>query len=368
MKIFILAPANIVHTQRWVLSLAERGHKIFLFSFHNVPNNVYLNSSNVQIYGCGINNARAWKSKFNYLTFLHKLKRKIKEFSPDILHAHYASSYGLLGALAGFHPYIISVWGSDVYDFPQMNFLFKKILCYNLNKADCLLSTSHVMATETSKYTSKPIQITPFGVDVNLFQNIPSEHKLWNADFIVGNVKSLAPKYGIDVLIKAFKHLMDNNPELNALLVIVGDGPNRQEYVSLSKDLGIEGQVLFVGKVPNHQLPLYYSNFSVAVFPSILESFGVVAVESMACECPVVTSDAVGFTEVVVDGKTGFIVPKRDIEATSRAIQQFVDNPNLRNEIGKEGRKRVLKYYNWKNNVDDMASIYQNILSAKKHK
>ena len=92
------------------------------------------------------------------------------------------------------------------------------------------------------------------------------------------------------------------------------------------------------------------------------ESFGVVAVEAMACECPVITSDADGFTEVVKDGETGFIVPKRNIEETAKAIQRFIDDPMLRNKMGRKGRKRVIELYDWNKNVENMISIYNAII------
>ena len=292
-----------------------------------------------------------------YLFVLRRLKQKIKGFEPDIVHAHYASSYGLFGALSGFHPYIVSVWGSDVYDFPNSNWLSGKILKYALKKADYTLSTSHVMAEETHKYTRKEIEVTPFGVDTELFKpmNIPKSE-----EFVIGNVKTLRPKYGIDVLIRAVALVIKHNPEKKIRLEIYGDGPQKEELFQLTKSLGITDKVQFKGFVQNEKLPEIYNSVSVSVSVSVLnsESFGVVAVEAMACECPVITSDADGFTEVVKDGETGLIVPKRDVEATANAIQQFIDRPKLREQMGKKGRERVLELYDWKKNVDTMVEIY----------
>lgn len=360
MRVFILSDANSIHTKRWVCSLAERGINVFLFSLPSCNSSIYNYYSNIEVYGCGIDANLGLFSKTKYLSVLNKLKTQIKLYSPDILHAHYASSYGLLGALSGFHPYVLSVWGSDVYDFPNINGLTKWVLKYNLKKADRILSTSLVMANETKKYTSKEIEVTPFGVDTSLFKRMETADNI--NGFVIGNVKTLAPKYGIDVLIKAFKIVVDRNYNLPLKLIIVGDGPNRLEYMNLVSSLGIEDKVEFKGKIPNSQLTDVYNSFSVSVSVSNSESFGVVAVEAMACECPVVTSDADGFTEVVEDGVTGFVVPKRDIEATANAIQKFIDNPKLRTEMGKKGRERVQKLYDWKNNVTTMLEIYKDIL------
>ena len=170
MKLFIMSDAGNVHTQRWVTSLAARGAKIMLFSLSDTGMDFYDGIPNVECLSfsynsltkklCGGNSL----SKLKYLNTVSLIKKAIKNFAPDIVHAHFASSYGLLGALAGKHPYVVSVWGSDVYYFPRISPLHKFILKYNLAQADVVLSTSRAMARETQRYTSKEPLITPFGV------------------------------------------------------------------------------------------------------------------------------------------------------------------------------------------------------------
>src|SRR4030042_230985 len=82
---------------------------------------------------------------------------------------HDILSYGFIGALSGFHPFIISVWGSDVYDFPYRSIFHKILLKHNLSKADIILSTSHAMADQVRKFTHKNILVTPFGIDLKRF-------------------------------------------------------------------------------------------------------------------------------------------------------------------------------------------------------
>lgn len=146
MRIFILADANSIHTKRWVLSLAKQKVDIFLFSFYKNSDDYYSSLLNVHVYGCLDKSNNSISGKIKYLFYRSTLRKKIKEFNPDILHAHYATSYGLLGALSNFHPYIISVWGSDIYDFPRKTILHSRVLKYILSNADKVLSTSHVMA------------------------------------------------------------------------------------------------------------------------------------------------------------------------------------------------------------------------------
>ena len=363
MRIFILSDINSIHTKRWVKALSERGIDIFLFGFCQDLSNEYALYENVRVYGCFERYKDIFFSKVGYLFVLRRLRQKIKEFKPDIVHAHYASSYGLLGALVKTSvPYIVSVWGSDVYDFPNITPCGKQIIKYNFKKADYILSTSHVMAKETKKYTDKPIFVTPFGVDTGLFKpmDVPRSE-----EFIIGNVKTLRPKYGIDVLIRAVDMVIKNNPEKKIHLEIYGEGPQKEELIQLARSLGIIDKVQFKGFIQNEKLPEIYNSVSVSVSVSVSnsESFGVVAVEAMACECPVITSDADGFTEVVKDGETGFIVPKSDVEATANAIQQFIDRPELREQMGKKGRERVLELYDWEKNVNIMVEIYNHVVN-----
>ena len=363
MRILILSDASSVHTKRWVKALYERGIEIEVVSL-SVPSDTYYEQLGVE---CKCYNYAEFtssiKHKYRYLTIVSKVKKIIKDFQPDIVHAHYASSYGLIGALTGFHPYIVSVWGSDVYDFPTFNVITKSIIKYVLWKADMILSTSYVMAKETKKYTKKDIGVTPFGVDTSVFT--PSLEQYKNETINIGIVKTLSPKYGIDVLIKAFSIVVSKNPSKDINLRLVGQGPDKDEYKNMVKNLGLSQKVTFDGWVPNEKLPEIYQSFYLSVFPSVWnsESFGVVAVESMACGCPVVTSDADGFTEVVEDGITGFVVPKYDVEATANAIQQLLDNLDLREQMSRKGRERVLQLYDWKDNVTTMVEYYNKIYS-----
>ena len=361
MRIFILSEIISIHTRRWVTSLCQRGHTVFLFGLLKSDVSSYDSIPNLTIYSCGyslenISRRRQWiNGKIQYLGGLTIAKRKIKQFKPDILHAHYASSYGLIGALTGFHPYVVSVWGSDVYEYPNAGAIYRRLLQYTFNKADAILSTSHCMAAETRKYTDKDISINPIGVDTKMFT---LKHMARSNQFVIGNVKALQPVYGIDILIKAFAELCQLASDRNLLLKIAGTGPQKEELQDMCNTLGISDKVQFLGYIPNEQLPTLYSSFDVAVSLSRRESFGVVAVEAMSCECPVVTSDADGFKEVVVDGETGFIVPVEDSHAAAQALYKILSDAQLRTSMGRAGRQRVLRLYDWDRNVDIMENIY----------
>jgi len=361
MRVFILADPNSIHTRRWITSLSGYGIDLFLFGVNKHDPSFYNDLRNVEVYSEDISSGFKGTSvgKIRYLSVLKTLKTKILQFKPDLLHSHYASSYGLLGALVNFHPFVISVWGSDVYEFPGISLVHRSILRYVLSKADIILSTSESMAAETRKYTKKTIEITPFGVDSSLFvkDKVPKKETAIR----IGTVKTLDKIYGIDTLIRSFSIVLAANKGKNIILEIVGDGPDKEKLVSLARNLGIDGKVLFTGRKENSSLPAIYNNFTIFAALSNSESFGVVAIEAMACQCPLVVSDADGFAEVVTDGYTGFIVPRKNADAAASALQKFIDNPELRKKFGTRGRAEVLKKYDWGKNVELMVSIYKRI-------
>lgn len=371
MKVLMTADARSVHTKRWAASLKASGVDVAVYSLYPASD-TFFEEHDIRLY---VFNLFTYKSNKGLKAALgavvmhwravSDLKTVLRVESPDILHAHYATSFGLVAALTGFHPFIISVWGSDVYEFPYLSPVNMKAVKFIMDKADRVLSTSFAMAVHTSAFTDKMIDITPFGVDTALFRKIDDCSLYADRQFVIGNVKTLAPKYGIDVLIKAFKILRERNRTLSLKLVIVGDGPYRNDYVSLVEELGLSDEVEFVGRVPNNELPRYYNSFSVAVSLSRNESFGVVAVEAMACGCPVVVSDTDGFKEVVMDRVTGFVVPVDEPEIAAVAVQKFIDDPTLRERMGNEGIRHVKEMYSWDECVSKMISIYSDVRKSK---
>lgn len=366
-RVLILSDANNAHTRRWVVATAQRGYEVMLFSFNNKGLDFYSSCENVTCRALDLLSSvkklrtNGALEKLKYLKALPMLMRCIREFRPDILHAHYVSSYALLGALSGYHPFVVSVWGSDVYSFPNVSCVHRAILKYNLRKADRILSTSGCMARETAKYTKRDITVTPFGIDAGLF--VPSSEPRLNHDFVVGTVKSLETIYGIDVLIEAFALVRKAMPHRNLRLLLVGDGKERRNLEELAMRLGIGDDVTFVGRVPNDDVPSLLARMDVYVAMSRKESFGVAALEAMACARPVVVSDAEGFVEVVPDGEVGYIVPKDDAAAAADRIKYLLEHPDTASEMGLRGRSHVLSEYTWDASVDGMMAVYEKIMN-----
>lgn len=361
-KILLLADINSEHTQKWALGLADHGFKIGIYSFNRSGYDWIKQHPNITVLYQTEEKPQSESlfTKFSYIRHVKPLKKAIQQFKPDILHAHYATSYGLVGALSGFHPFIISAWGTDVMKFPEQHIINRSILKYNLSKADVLCATSETIKTYIHQVLSKPVEVIPFGVDLNKFKPLKVSSLFAEQQRVIGCVKSLKSVYNIDVVIKAFKLLKDKGVE-NIKLLIVGDGSLKGELQNLVKELHLESEVVFSGRISQEEIPKYLNMLDVLVNVSEYESFGVSVVEAMACEIPVVVTNVGGLKEVVDSRNIGALVGVGDVDETADAVLEILNHENLRESRVRLAKEKVKKYYNWDENLKSMEQIYQRL-------
>lgn len=364
MKVLLLSDTYSEHTEKWALSLAKRDIQIGIFSFNKAAYEWY-NHPNITIFFEPESkiNAESTVTKLAYLKYVSILKKIIKHFKPDILHAHYATSYGLVGALCGFHPYVISSWGTDVMKFPNKNFVAKSILKYNFRNADILCATSNVIKEHIAKIIDKPVSVIPFGIDIQDFSPKKVDSLFEPGTFVIGCIKSLESLYKIDVLIRAFALSQQQHPELR--LMIIGEGSQESKLKQLCTELKIKDKVVFTGRIPFHEISRYYNMLNIFVNISEYESFGVSVIEAMACALPVIVSNVGGLNEIVENESIGIKVNVNDIEATSNAINQLFSDPQALKKMGEEARKHVVSRYNWESNLQTMIEHYQSLIKSK---
>lgn len=357
MRVALLSSADSIHTARWANGLVAQGLDVHLISAHNLIHEL---DSRVNLY------ILPFKAPFAYILSVFSLRKLLKKIKPDILNVHYATGYGFLANISGFKPLLISVWGSDVYVFPYKSIVHKLILKANIKAATAVASTSKAMAIKLNQICQHSnVYITPFGIDENQFKLKKSDKK---ANIItIGTVKTLSHIYGIDVLIHAFSVVYNilNKPE-GLFLEITGVGSDLQKLIDLTKELNVASQVIFHGGVQHKDVPKMLNRLDIFVALSRFESFGVSILEASSCELPVLVSDADGPSEVVIDGVTGFIVPRNDVDKTSIKLLELINNSKMRKDMGKAGREHVLTHYTWDISLQIMINAYQEI-STKYH-
>lgn len=353
MRIALLSAASSVHTVRWVNALAARGHAVALFSLarHRAkPGSI---SPDVPVYSL----------PGGYLRALPVFRKRLEAFSPDVLNAHYATGYGTLARRAGFSRVLLSVWGSDVYDFPRKSVVHRHIVVRNLRAAAAIASTSERMALRVRALCPglPRLYITPFGVNTQVF--VPGAQADGDGKLVFGIVKALELKYGVDVLLRAFALAQPQLSGMDTHLEIYGGGSCGQALERLAVQLGIASRVRFYGAVPHEQVPGILRKLDVFCTPSVSdsESFGVAAVEALSCGVPVIAGAVDGFKEVLRDGQTGFLVPPGDAAALADRMVTLAQNPVLRKQMGAAGRADVQARFEW---VDCVSRMEQALAGA----
>ncbi len=352
MNIAVLSAANSSHTVKIVNSLALRGHQITLYSLPEHRDEDGEIDPRVSI---------VYLPHQSYSKDHKILRQQLVQSGAQVLYAHYATGYGLLSRKTKFQPTVLAVWGSDVYEFPYKSPVHRYLLKKNLAFPKVIFSTSHAMARQTKQFTRKPMVITPFGVDVDAF--CPCEETREEDTIRFGYLKTIAPVYGTKDLIHAFGLLTQRLPNLSLRLDLYGGGEQLEEMKGLATDLGLSESVTFHGRLPHEQAPAVLRQMDVLCVPSLRESFGVSAVEAMACGIPCIVSMADGLQEVTVDGVTGLSVPCGDANALCDAMEKLALDADLRHQMGKAGRQHVLEQYDWQKNVTIIEQALQDALS-----
>jgi D-inositol-3-phosphate glycosyltransferase len=227
------------------------------------------------------------------------------------------------------------------------------------------------------KAPSSKISVIPPGVDTRHFYPIPKDE----AKEVVGVpedshtilfVGRIEPLKGIDKLIQAIS-IIQKNGELRCCphnLVIIGGEPNAKpedmnaempRLQDMVEDLGIENFVIFLGKQDQQLLPYYYSASEIVVMPSHYESFGMVALEAMACGTPVVASQVGGLAFLVRDGETGFVVPGNDVQMLAKRLVELIKDKDLRNKLGNKSAEYA-QLYAWEIISEKMIEVYNQVL------
>lgn len=367
MRILFVSDIYSIHTVRWVNALAARGHEVHLASRDPEKPLVHKIADQVVIHSLGRYRKIA---SIKAGLVLRKLARQIR---PDIVNAHYASSYGLTARIAGAHPLLLNVWGSDVYAFPYKNPLNFQILKGNLLAADRIASTSEAMARQVRKLLGNerlPVDITPFGVDVDLFSRARDYQQRENGLFIIGLVKTLKPVYGIEYLVRSIPLLLRQLRAVNAEMAqkirlhIYGEGPLESSLKELVSELGLSEVVHFMGYVEHVKLPEILAGMDLYCLSSLQESFGVSAIEAMASGLPVVATDTEGFRDIIIQGETGLLVQPADPQALASAMLKFCTDQSLRQICGQAGLHRVRKLFDWEQNVTAMERIYREMANS----
>lgn len=238
-------------------------------------------------------------------------------------------------------------------------------LCY---EAWRVITCSYYMRDHVSWCFNVPrekVCVVPNGVDVTKFNFSFNYWEVRNrfalaSERILLFVGRLVPEKGLDILIKALPTVLRNG--IPAKIVVVGEGPQREEYQRLASDYGLSSRVFFAGHLDDWTLRALYHVADVAVFPSRFEPFGIVALEAMAARCPVVVSATGGLNEIVDHEGTGLKVSTDNPQALAQAITRIIRDIGFKEWIVNNAYQKCLWNYNWNKIAHWAIGLYNAVL------
>ena len=308
------------------------------------------------------------------LSLANRVVRVGRRFSLDIIHAHYAVPHATAARLAqqvlastGENPprVVTTLHGTDI-TLVGNDPSFKEIVAYSIQESDGVTAVSESLrtATRVELGVSREIAVIPNFLDCSTYrrQFEPELRRRFAPDAgtkLVVHMSNFRPVKRIDRVMEVFERIVRRMP---ARLLLVGDGPELATAHRLARELGVSAQVEALG-AQEAIMPLL-SIADVFLLPSAQESFGLAALEAMACGVPVVASDVGGLPEVIEHGVTGFLHPQDDIEAMARSAVAVLTDAELRKRIADAAVRAVRERFCADRVVPMYERYYGEVLSS----
>lgn len=295
----------------------------------------------------------------------------------DLIHAHWvipnAPPAAFVARLRGV-PLVISLHGSDVFVAERNRGMGAAARwCFDRAAAVTACSDELLHRALALGADENVTELIPYGADLKAFrvdraasERVRAQCQLGAEDLLILGVGRLVSKKGFEYLIRAMPQVLQAVP--HARLVLVGYGDLRETLERQAHDLGLNSNVVFVGRVAREDIPAYFGAADLVVVPSVHDAAGNVdglpnvALEAMAAGKPLVASRVAGFPDVVREGENGFLVPEKDVPALAAAILQLAQDPALRARLGAAGRDLVRTTLNWENVAKRFIGLYARAL------
>jgi len=366
MKILYLANGNSIHTRRWIDPLLQRGVKPWLVSYRPVSKS---NWAYPLVELPKINNL----PKLRFAVWAIWLRKYIQEIKPDILHAHQIQAAGWLGSLSGFHPFVVSSWGSDLLVEPNKSPLRRQMVKFVCERADALTVPNDFMEKTALRFgmPAQKLRLVPWGIETDVYGRQPDDRSdtreklgISAGEFVILSPRGISPLYNIDIILESFGLIARHDPQVRLVLL---EYNLDQAYQAALKGFihahRLEGQVTWLPAVmsPAEMAKLYRMADLTISLPSS-EGYGFSVYEAIACGCPTIITDLPSFEDSLASGIHTIKVPARDTQATRAAIRQIRENPSLRQQIVRNSLQ-LTKYLSTEERVTNTLHLYESLIT-----
>ena len=342
--------ADSVHIHRWAEGLRNLGYVIKVISLDGWP-----------VSGCDTV-IFPRKGRWSYVTHASAASREAAAFSPDLVHVHYVTGFGLWAMRTRSAPMVVSVWGSDISG-SKRKLLRRSLIRKTFKQATHITATSNFLKQEVvglSQDCSDKTTVIPFGVDpLEVAPPLPLFDKLR-----LCSIKLHKPIYGPDVLLKAMALVRKELPNVHLSLAGRGDMTGQLKQMVCECNLG--DNVDFPGFIDHKEIYSFIEKHHIVVLPSRHEAFGVAALEGSMCGRPVIASDVEGIPEVVQDNETGLLVPPDNPEELAGAIIRLSRSPETMRRMGEAGHTFAKENFTWQQSLNIMSQLYERLINEKR--
>lgn len=349
--------------------LAARGHAVHFISYE-LPTRLCRLNERMQFHQVEMFDYPLFEFPPYTLALSSKLVEVAALAKLDVLHMHYAIPHAASAFLAReiykserYLPFVTTLHGTDI-TLVGSRASFLPVTRFSIAQSDAVTAISDYLAAETARtFGYDQVEVIPNFINAQDYQrreNAALRAELApNGEQLLIHVSNFRPVKRISDCVRAFAALR-RRTKVAVRLVMCGDGPERQSAEKLAAELGVAADVLFVGSVPN--IADYLSVAEVLLLPSDTESFGLAALEAMACEVPVIATCTGGLPEVVRDGETGFLVPVGDTEAMADHAARLIDAPQLLRETGRRARAWAIGQFSTDRVIPQYEALYQRVV------
>ncbi len=302
-----------------------------------------------------------------YRAISRTINNDLQDWRFELVHAHVGHPDGTAAlhlSRAMDKPLIITLQATDLDITAHRNPRCRRVLHETLRRAARLIAPTPRLANQLLEQFGLEAVVVGYGVDPAEIS--PGSEELrakYRNRRVILSVARLMPSKGIDLMIKALPALVTRWADV--LYVVVGRGAEESRLKALVRELGMEKHVEFTGQLPHNRVMEYMSVCEAFVLPSWQETFGLVYVEAMAHGKPVVGVLGQGVDGIVTPGKTGLLVPPKDVGALVDAVGFLLDHPGDARTMGLEAKKLVLSEYTWEASATKLSVIYREVVSAR---
>jgi glycosyltransferase involved in cell wall biosynthesis len=294
------------------------------------------------------------------ITFFH-LARLMRSKRIDVVNCHYLDPcfvhLVIAGRLLGV-PIVLSVHGADIDEYRDIDWLHRFVYRTILRGAHRIVACSEALARQTIDLFPELRQKVTYvhnGLDLSHYEEVP-QPRTFPQPFVLC-VSRHVRKKGVDTLLHAFAEVVRDAPSLS--LVLVGNGPLIEEHERLARTLGIERQVMFMGKVDHADVSAFFAACTLFVLPSRAEPFGVVVLEAGYYRKGIVSTRVGGVPEILTDGINARLVEPDNPGRMAAQITALLRNPELADRLGAQARETLMSRFLWKDRVNDYIEIYE---------